>query len=129
MQRSSLPFEIHSDSGVPIYRQIMDQVNTMIASRRLSPGDLLPSIRQMAAGLQVNMMTVSKAYTLLEAKGVLQRVRGRGMRVLAPTTQASLASRKKELKELSRPLITRAQQLGLSNSQIIEILESMLKEP
>jgi len=100
----------------------------MIASRRLTPGDLLPSIRQMAAGLQVNMMTVSKAYTRLEAEGVLQRVRGRGMRVLALATKTSLASRKKELKDLSRPLIIRAQQLGLSNSQIIEILESMLKE-
>jgi len=128
MQRSSLPFEIHTDSGVPIYRQIMDQVGTMIASGRLTPGDLLPSIRQMAAGLEVNMMTVSKAYTRLEAEGVLQRVRGRGMRVLAPTTKLSLVSRKKELKEVARPLITRAQQLGLSHSQVIEILKSMLKE-
>ena len=100
----------------------------MVASRRLKPGDLLPSIRQMAAGLEVNMMTVSKAYTRLEAEGVLQRVRGRGMRVLAPTTKGSLASRKKELKEVARPMLTRAQQLGLSHSQILEILESMLKE-
>jgi len=129
MQRSSLPFEIQPDSGVPIYRQIMDQVCTMVASRRLTPGDMLPSIRQMAAGLQVNMMTISKAYTRLEAEGVLQRVRGRGMRVLAPATKTSLTSRKKELRELSRPLLTRAQQLGLSHSQILEILESMLKEP
>ena len=100
----------------------------MVTSRRLKPGDLIPSIRQMAAGLEVNMMTVSKAYTRLEAEGVLQRVRGRGMRVLAPTTKGSLASRKKELKEVARPLLTRAQQLGLSHSQILEILESMLKE-
>jgi len=100
----------------------------MVASHRLASGDLLPSIRQMAAGLQVNMMTVSKAYTRLEAEGVLQRVRGRGMRVLAPTTKSSLTSRKKELRELARPMMTRAQQLGLSNTQILEILESMLKE-
>jgi len=100
----------------------------MIASQRLAPGDLLPSIRHMAAGLQVNMMTVSKAYTRLEAEGVLQRVRGRGMRALASTTKSSVASRKKELKELARPIMMRAQQLGLSNTQILEILESMLKE-
>jgi len=55
------------------------------------------------------MMTVSKACTRLEAEGILQRVRDRDMRVLAPTTKSSLASRKKELRKISRPLITRAQ--------------------
>ena len=62
MADSSLDFEIHPSSGAPIYRQIMDQVKALVASRRLVPGQMLPSIRQLATDLEVNMMTVSKAY-------------------------------------------------------------------
>ena len=71
MADTSLEFEIHPSSGVPIYRQIMDQVRALVASGRLQAGDMLPSIRQLAGDLEVNMMTVSKAYARLEADGVL----------------------------------------------------------
>ena len=81
MSNLPLQFEIHPSSGVPIYRQIMDQVRAQTASGRLKPGDLLPSVRQMAVDLAVNMMTVSKAYARLEIEGVLERDRGTGMRV------------------------------------------------
>ncbi len=81
MPRSSLQFEIQPSSGVPIYRQLMDQVRALAASGRLPAGELLPSIRQLATDLEVNMMTVSKAYARLEAEGVLERVRGTGMRI------------------------------------------------
>jgi GntR family transcriptional regulator len=57
----SFQFEIHPSSGVPIYRQLMDQIRLLIASGRLSSGDLVPSVRQMAEELQINLMTVSKA--------------------------------------------------------------------
>ncbi len=63
--------------GVPIYRQIMDQVRALIASGRLEAGDQVASVRQMAADLEVNIMTVSKAWAKLEAEGLLER--GRGM--------------------------------------------------
>src|SRR5438094_6067156 len=72
-------FEIHPSSGVPIYRQVMDQVKALASSGRLRPGDMLPSVRQMAVELQINMMTVSKAYARMEAEGVLERARGQGM--------------------------------------------------
>lgn len=76
-----LLFQIHPSSGVPIYRQLMDQVRTLIAAGRLSADEMLPSVRQIAEDLQINPMTVSKAYSLLERDGVLERVRGQGMRV------------------------------------------------
>lgn len=63
---------------MPIYRQIIDQVRHLIASGRWPEGTLLPSVRQMAVELEINMMTASKAYARLEADGVVERVRGTG---------------------------------------------------
>ena len=65
MDKSAIQFEVHPSSGVPIYRQIMDQVRAMIVSGRLNGGELLPSVRQMAEDLQVNMMTVCIRWVLL----------------------------------------------------------------
>lgn len=128
MDRPAIPFEVQPSSGVPIYRQIMDQVRAMIAGDRLNDGDLLPSVRQMAEELQVNMMTVSKAYGRLESEGLLERVRGRGMRVTAPTTEGSVRDRKNELRPLADPLVTRGQQLGLTDEQILDVVRGVLRE-
>ena len=79
MHVTPLQFEVHPSSGVPIYRQIMDQVRALIAGKKLASGDVLPSVRQMAAELGINMMTVSKAYSKLESDGIVSRSRGQGM--------------------------------------------------
>ncbi len=84
-QYTNLPvqYEINPSASVPIYRQIVDQVARLIAGGSLRPGDELPSVRAVAALHAVNPMTVSKAYSLLEAQGLVQRLRGQGM-VVAP---------------------------------------------
>jgi len=128
MGKPAIQFEVQPSSGVPIYRQIMDQVRAMIAGDRLNDGDLLPSVRQMAEELQVNMMTVSKAYGRLESEGLLERVRGRGMRVTAPVTEGSIRERKNELRPMADPVVTRGQQLGLSDEQILDVVKSVLRE-
>ena len=128
MDHASLQFEVHPSSGVPIYRQIMDQVRALIASGRLAPGDVLPSVRQMAADLQVNMMTVSKAYSRLEADGDLERARGRGMLVRARAPLGSLAERKSDLRPLIEQAVVRGLQLGLSDSEIVSVVNSVLRE-
>lgn len=128
MQPATIQFEIQPSSGVPIYRQLMDQVKALVASGRLVPGSLVPSVRQMAGDLDINMMTVSKAYAKLEADGVLERVRGTGMRVRPPQTVGNVDDRKRELRPLVEPLVTRGQQLGLSNEQILAVVKSVLKE-
>src|SRR5688500_20378482 len=74
--RPALTMNVSPTSGVPIYRQLMDQVRAQIAGGRLSPGDFLPSVRQVAEELEVNPMTVSKAYSLLEKEQVVELVRG-----------------------------------------------------
>lgn len=129
MQHGSLQFDIHPSSGVPIFRQIMEQVRAMVAGGQLAAGDLLPSVRQMAADLEINMMTVSKAYARLEAEGVLERVRGTGMRVRPDAGgNGSVAARKQELKKLVDPLVTRALQLGLTDEQVAAVVAAVLKE-
>jgi GntR family transcriptional regulator len=72
-------FRINPSAGAPIYRQLMDQVRRMLLAGELSAGDELPSVRRLAARLEVNPMTVSKAYSLLESDGWLVRRRGKGM--------------------------------------------------
>jgi GntR family transcriptional regulator len=128
MQKSSLTFSVHPSSGVPIYRQLMDQVQAMMAGGNLRPGDTLPSVRQMAADLSVNMMTVSKAYAKLEAAGVLERSRGKGMVVAVPNTAGTVASRQAQLKTLSDQAVIRGLQLGLKPQQILDVFKASLAE-
>lgn len=128
MTTPPLNFQIHPSSGVPIYRQIIDQVRALIASGRLKPGELLPSVRQMAVDLEVNMMTVSKAYSRLEVEGVLERDRGTGMRVRAQAAASPVAARQLELRELAEHVVTRGLQLGLTDEQILAVVRTLLKE-
>lgn len=129
MSNLPLQFEIHPSSGVPIFRQIMDQIRALAASGRLKPGELVPSVRQMAVDLEVNMMTVSKAYSRLEAEGLLERDRGTGMRIraMAPAS-GNVAGRQQELRDLVDHVATRGLQLGLTDEQIIAVVKTVLKE-
>jgi GntR family transcriptional regulator len=128
MTRPPVNFQIHPSSGVPIYRQIIDQVLALVTSGRLKPGDLLPSVRQMAVDLEVNMMTVSKAYARLEVEGVLERDRGTGMRVRERTATARVADRQKELREIAEHVVTRGLQLGLTDEQILAVVKMILQD-
>jgi len=128
MHDAAFRFTVHPSSGVPIYRQVMDQVCALIAGGRLAPGELLPSVRQLAAELQVNMMTISKAYARLEADGVIERVRGTGMRVRPITARGSLADRREELRPLVEQAVIRARQLQLDDEQVVAIVRSILEE-
>lgn len=105
----------------------MDQVRSLISSGRLPPGSMLPSTRELAAVLEVNMMTISKAYSKLEAEDVVERIRGKGMRVVDCQPTSSLTARKKEVTELLEPHLNQAQQLGLSDDQIQAIVQRILK--
>ena len=126
-----LDFAIHPSSGVPIYRQLIDQVNAAIAGGRLKPGEEVPSVRAIATALEVNAMTVSKAWSRLEADGVLLRRRGRGMKVAEPSAAdraASVADRKADAAPLVEQAVVRARQLGLTDKQFLSLVRSFLKE-
>ena len=130
MQSSELSFTVHPSSGVPIYRQIMDQVLAAVLSGRARAGELLPSTRKLAETLEVNMMTVSKAYARLESDGVLTRVRGRGMIVAEQdgAVTAPVKERQAELRPLIEQAIHRGLQLKLSDRQIKAVVDSVLRE-
>lgn len=130
MQSSELSFSVSPSSGVPIYRQIIDQVNALVVSGRLKPGDGLPSIRKLAESLEVNMMTVSKAYARLEVDGVLIRMRGVGMAVAEQfvPNSATVKDRQAELRTLIEQAVLRGLQLRLTDRQIVAVVESILRE-
>lgn len=128
MHNLNLQFEIQPSSGVPIYRQVMDQVRALVAGGKLKPGDVLPGIRQMAVELQVNMMTVSKAYARLEAEGLLEHSRGSGMRVAEQSGPGTVEQRQLELQLLAEALVKRGALCNLSDEQILRVVKSVLKE-
>lgn len=125
MNASSL-FRVEPSSGVPIYRQLMDQVLSLRASGRLTPAAFLPSVRQVAEELAVNPMTVSKAWSLLERDGVVELVRGQGMRVTIPHTTASHSQRLDELRPLLEQVAARAHQLALPRRSVLDTLDGLL---
>ena len=122
-----LLFRVSPSSGVPIYRQLIDQVLTLSASGRLKPGGLLPSVRQVAEELQVNPMTVSKAYSQLERDGVVEMLRGQGMR-LRERTPAPLQTRLDEAMPTLRQAAAHARHLGLTREQTLERLHKAWEE-
>lgn len=111
-------------SGVPLYRQLMDAVRAEIAAGRIAVGCLLPSVRTVAKDLEINPMTVSKAYSQLEAEGTVERVRGQGMRVVA----IKRVGTPEDLLPEARRLATRAYQLGLTSAQVLDLLAPLLEE-
>lgn len=106
----------------------MDQVRALVAAGGVADGDMLPSIRELAGSLEVNMMTVSKAYSKLEAEGAVERVRGRGMKVLTTVPAASLTERRSEAAVMLEPAVLQAIHLGLTDEQIQSIVQRLLRE-
>jgi GntR family transcriptional regulator len=125
-------FHVNPSLGLPLYRQLMDQVRQQIAAGRLTPGDFLPSTRQLAQQLEINTMTVSKAYSLLERDGVVELVRGQGMRVRAPQAggegRLGLRERQEELLPHVRQLWAQAHQLALTADQVKKLVDRVSRE-
>jgi GntR family transcriptional regulator len=121
-------FQVFPASGVPIYRQLTEQVRLHAACNRLKAGEFLPSVRQVAQELQINPMTVSKAYSILERDGVVENVRGQGMRLKAPGHNGALRERRAALKPLLEHVVATAYQLSLSPNDVLRLLEPMLED-
>ena len=117
-------FILHPQSGTPIYRQLLEQVRRLVASGRLAPGDELPSVRELAVEHAVNPMTISKAYAMLQAEGLLERNRGKPMTVAAqPKSQAALRERLRRLDREAEQLVLAAKQLELTKSDVLGLID------
>jgi GntR family transcriptional regulator len=122
-------FQVFPTSGLPIYRQLVDQVRRHVASGRLRAEDFLPSVRQVAMELEINPMTVSKAYSLLEREGLVELVRGQGMRIADRNGNgASVQERSGQLMPLLHQLAAEARQLSLSEKQVKSLVDRAFKE-
>lgn len=114
--------------GVPVYRQIMDQIQLQVAGGLLEPGQELPSTRSLAEKLGVNPMTVSKAYGLLEGEGVLERRPGLPL-VVAEVPDATLRKRRLEqLRHALEPAAAATRQLGVEPNEAVETFRTLLDE-
>lgn len=121
-------FAIAPSDPTPIYRQIMEQVRRQIAGGVISPGQELPSVRAMAQEHAINPMTVSKAYSLLEAEGLLERRRGMGMVVADHAGQSDKAQRQDLLRPSLQAAAQQVRQLGLTAQAALAQFEACLKE-
>ena len=88
-----LHFQINPHSGVPVYRQMIDQVKYYVASDALKAGDQLPSIRELAQSLAINPTTVVRVYAELEHEGVIEIRHGKGAFVTASSRRMTAAGR------------------------------------
>jgi GntR family transcriptional regulator len=113
-------------SGVPVYRQLMDQIRLHVASGLVGPGDELPSTRTLSAQLGVNPMTVSKAYGLLEREQVLERRPGRPLTVAFRDDAHGDDDRRALLRESLMAPATLARQLGLARVEALDLFASLL---
>lgn len=119
---------IQPQSPEPIYRQIGDQVRRLVAGGQLAPGTLLPSVRDVAATYAINPMTVSKAYSQLEAEGVLERLRGKGMAVAARTTTDAATDRWRLIEPALDAVARQARDLELELEAVLARLEQKMGE-
>ena len=115
-------------SGVPVYRQLMDQIKFHVASGLLGPGDELPSTRALSAQLGVNPMTISKAYSYLEREEVLERRPGRPV-VVKPVDGRAMRDRKTDqLRESLATAVTMVHQLGIAKNEAVALFRALLDE-
>ena len=115
-------------SGVPVYRQIIDQILGAIASGALSPGDQLPTVRQLAVDLAVNPNTVVRAYRELEIRGVLSTQQGVGTFITTLPVGPGDAERQRQLDQLVGSLMARAGSAGFTADDIIDRMKEVLAE-
>ena len=113
-------------SGVPIYRQIVDQVRFQAAAGALKPGDELPSTRTLSSELGVTAMTISRAYAELERLGVIKRRRGLASVVAALPEAARVAAEADELRRILKSAASAIRQLGAAKSDALRALEELL---
>lgn len=118
-----LHIQIDTHSGVPVYRQIMDQVRYYAAAGQLKPGDRLPSIREMAKYLHINPTTIVRAYNELSHGGDIEMIQGKGAFLTNRAKLRSGAAVEQELRRLARPLAAAAVQMGASFERAAEILK------
>lgn len=119
---------IESSSGVPITRQIADQIRTQCASGKLKPGERLPSVRELARQITVNQNTVLRVYERLTNEGLLERRHGDGTYVADELPGGGLEEQRNVLGDDLRRLVRRARILGVEPDELQRLLKRALEQ-
>lgn len=123
---AALHLQLDPRSGIPAYRQLMDQVKYYIAGGTLRPGDQLPSIRELASALAVNPTTVVRVYTELEREGVLEMRHGKGAYVALQSPGLAPAEQDQAIRRSARQLALEASQLGIAAGRVVQVVREEL---
>ena len=123
--RGTFQLRLDGRSGVPIYRQIIDQVVGGVAAGTLSGGDQLPTVRQLAVDLSINPNTVIRAYRELEIRGVLETEQGTGTFISHQKMSRDGAERQRRLSQLVGEFMARAGSEGFTLDEVLEQLRNI----
>jgi GntR family transcriptional regulator len=124
----SFRFGLNLHSGVPVYRQLIDQVRSGVASGSLIAGDQLPTVRQLAVDLAINPNTVLKAYRELELGGLLETHQGTGTFVSQKKPNGNKADRERRLIQMAGDCAARAGAAGFTLEELLESLHELLPQ-
>jgi GntR family transcriptional regulator len=124
----SFRFELNLHSGVPVYRQLIDQVRSGVASGSLIAGDQLPTVRQLAVDLAINPNTVLKAYRELELGGLLETHQGTGTFISQKKANGNKADRERQLTQMAGDCAARAGAAGFTVEELLESLRELLPQ-
>jgi len=125
------PFEFTLDlhTGVPVYRQLIDQVRGGVASGALTAGDQLPTVRQLAVDLAINPNTVMRAYRELELGGMLETHQGTGTFISNRKPEKKTVERERQLGQMAGEFAARAGAAGFSLEELVDRLRELLPHP
>jgi GntR family transcriptional regulator len=124
-----ISFQIDQKSGIPIYIQIMDQIKHLIATGALQPGQQLPTIRELAVDLTINLHTVAHAYAELEREGFLTIQRGRGTFISDGHTDQELGDlRAEKLQALVESMFAEVVNLGYDADEVEQVMAAQIKQ-
>lgn len=118
----SIRIFLDTKSGVPYYRQVIDQIKSAIATGELEAGDRLPTVRQLAVDLKINPNTVSRAYTELELTGLVETQMGSGTFVGNRQVEMDDVEKKRVLDQICQEFLSRASSHGLTLDDLLEAL-------
>jgi GntR family transcriptional regulator len=120
---AAFSFQLDAHSGVPVYRQLMDQVQGALSAGRLKAGDQLPTIRQVAVDLAINPNTVTRAYREMEIRGLLETQQGTGTFIAEQPIATDSRARHRQMQQFAAEVIARAGANGFSLAELIDALK------
>ena len=128
MKEKKITLHLDFHSGLPIYTQIVNQIQSQLANGLLKPGDQLPTVRALAEELRVNVNTVARAYRMLDEVRIISTQQGRGTYITEkPPPEVSERLRHESLAALTQRFITEAIRLGFSEREVSQMIKDSLK--